>query len=128
MVRILNYKKRQADDGKEFFALEISGGIEMAMSQATGQFYATTKKAYIASTFDEETCKALIGTEMPGKVEKVQCEPYEYTIRDTGEIITLNHRYMYVPEVKPIAPYGNVQADLDTFSMNEKQPELVDQL
>lgn len=61
MVRIVNYKKRQAEDGKEFFVLEITGGIEMVMSNSTGQFYATAKKAYLASTFDEETCKALVG-------------------------------------------------------------------
>ena len=52
MVRIVNYKKRQAEDGKEFFVLEITGGIEMVMSNSTGQFYATAKKAYLASTFD----------------------------------------------------------------------------
>ncbi|WP_423154308.1 hypothetical protein [Riemerella anatipestifer] len=70
MVRIINYKQRVAEDGREFFALEISGGIEMVQSQTTGQYYATAKKAYITSTFDEETCKALIGTEMAGSVER----------------------------------------------------------
>ena len=28
MVRIVNYLKRQAEDGREFFVLEISGGID----------------------------------------------------------------------------------------------------
>ena len=129
MVRIVNYFKRQADEGSEFFALEINGGIEMVMSQASGQFYATAKKAYIASTFDEDTCKALIGIQMPGSVVRVECEPYEYTIRDTGEIITLIHRYVYEPEKNEhspqVASYERVQADVNTFSINEKQAELV---
>lgn len=101
MVRIINYHGRVSDDGKQFFVLEVHGGIEMVRSQQTGQFYATARKANVSSTFDELTCKALIGTEMPGKICKAECEPYEYTIRDTGEIITLSHRHIYLPEGEP---------------------------
>ena len=53
MVRIVNYLKRQTEEGKEFFVLEISGGLELVKSQTTNQFYATSKKAFISSTFDE---------------------------------------------------------------------------
>jgi hypothetical protein len=98
MVRIVNYLKRETEGGKEFFLLELQGGIEMVKSQETGKFYLTARKAVIASTFDELTCKGLIGTELEGKVVKVSCEPYEYTIKDTGEVITLNYRYEYVQE------------------------------
>ena len=97
MVRIINYKKRVAEN-KEFFVLEVSGGIEMVLSKTTGMYYATSKKATITSTFDEETCKSLIGSEFPGSIVKEECEPYEYTIQDTGEIITLSHRYVYRAE------------------------------
>ena len=102
MVRIVNYQKRQTETGKEFFVLEIQGGVEMVKSQETGKFYVTARKATISSTFDEMTCQALIGTELPGSVEKVECTPYEYTIRDTGEVITLHHRFEYVEEVKEV--------------------------
>lgn len=98
MVRIVNYLKRQKEDGKEFFILELQGGIELVLSQTTGQYYATAKKANITTTFDEQTCKALIGTEMKGNVTRVASEPYEYTIKETGEIIILNHKYVYTPE------------------------------
>ena len=98
MVRIVNYQKRVAEGGKEFFTLELQGGIEMVKSQETGKFYITARKASISSTFDERTCQALIGTELPGSVRKVDCEEYEYTIKDTGEVITLSHRYEYVEE------------------------------
>lgn len=29
MVKIINYKKRQTEEGKEFFVLEISAGVEI---------------------------------------------------------------------------------------------------
>ena len=98
MVRIINYKKRMAEDGREFFALEISGGIEMVKSKETGLYYATTKKATVSTTFDEETCKSLKGTEMPGRITKIKTPTYQYTIKETGEIISLEHKYVYLPE------------------------------
>jgi len=119
MVRIVNFKKRQSEDGREFFVLEITAGIEMVMSQSTGQFYATAKKAYIASTFDEETCRALVGSEMPGSIIKAECEPYEYTIRDTGEVISLNYRYVYLPE-----QMKNLHNDMHVSSGNAQYEEL----
>jgi len=96
MVRIIGFKKRETEDGKEFFALEVQGGLTMEKSKTTGKFYVTANKATISSTFDEATCKALIGTELEGKVEKVPSEPYEYTIRETGEVAMLAHRFEYV--------------------------------
>jgi hypothetical protein len=73
----------------------------MVKSQQTDKFYVTAKKATIPSTFDEVTCKALIGTELPGTIEKMKCDPYEYTIKDTGEVIQLDYRYEYSEEKKP---------------------------
>jgi len=98
MVRIINFKQYTSEGGKLFNVLELQGGIEMVKSQQTDRFYATARKATISSTFDEETCKALIGTELQGKIVKVETEPYEYTIKETGEVIELSHRFEYQPE------------------------------
>lgn len=98
MVTIVNYHERLKDDGTSFFVLELQGGIEMTQSKTTGMFYATAKKAIIPSTFDEVTCKGLIGTQIPGSIEKQECEPYEYVVQETGEEIILSHRWVYLPE------------------------------
>lgn len=95
MVRIINYKERHVENGTSFFVLEIQGGIEMIKSNNSGKYYASAKKATISSTFDETTCKALIGIEMEGEIVKIPCEPFNYTIKDTGESIELSHRYEY---------------------------------
>lgn len=123
MVRIINYKKRETEDGKEFFVLELQGGIEMVKSKDTGKFYVTARKASISSTFDELTCQALIGTELPGKVEKVECEAYEYVIKDTGEVITLTHRFEYVEEEKAIAP----KVEMSKLSFNDVMKDSQDE-
>ena len=98
----------------------------MGMSQTTNQFYATSKKASITSTFDELTCQALIGTQMQGIIQKIECEPYEYTVKDTGEVIVLHHRFVYSPQepgkentVKQQIS-DSFATDMESFSRNGK--------
>ena len=62
MVTITGYALRKGQDEKEFFALILQGGIELIHS-ANGNLYATARKTSVASTFDEETCKSLVGIE-----------------------------------------------------------------
>lgn len=97
MVKIINVKPSVNAEGKAFYSLKLMGGVEPIQSQQTGKFYLTAKTCYIPSTFDEQTALSLIGTQLPGSVERVGCEPYEYTIKDTGEVVTLTHTYEYVP-------------------------------
>lgn len=98
MVRIVGYHAVENQEGETFYSLSIQGGVEMVKSVDSGRFYLTARKTRISTTFDEETCKALIGTELPGAIHKVDCDPYVYTIKDSGEEITLEHTYQYVPE------------------------------
>jgi hypothetical protein len=98
MLKIVDYAPRTDADGEQFFALILQDGLQLVRSKKTGNYYATAKSTSITSTFNEETAKSMIGQEIPGTIQKVNCEPYEYTIKDTGEIITLEHRWQYFPE------------------------------
>ena len=98
MVKIIDYKSSTNKEGKEFVSLKLQGGVTAIQSQQTGAFYLTANTCQIASTFDEETAKTLIGNEIPGKVVRVETEPYEYTIKQTGEVIMLSHKFVYLPE------------------------------
>jgi len=98
MVTITGYKVSENKEGEEFVRLEVQGGVLPVRSKKTGKLYLTSKKAYIASTYDERTAEALVGVSIPGDVKKVECDPFEYTIKETGENITMNHRYEYVEE------------------------------
>jgi hypothetical protein len=104
MVTVTNYKKSQQESGKDFFSLELQGGIEPVLSKSTGRFYLTMRSCYVSTTFDEHTCMELIGKSLPGRVNKVPCEPYEYTMKDSGEVIMLEHRWEYSPEEAPVIP------------------------
>jgi hypothetical protein len=101
MVKVVGYSQRENKEGNAFISLELEGDLVMVQSAETGSFYATAKKCSISSTFDEEKAMSLIGREIPGRVEKVDCEEYEYTIHETGEVLLLSHRYEFVPEGQP---------------------------
>lgn len=98
MVTIVDYAIRQKSDGKEFIALILQGGIELVKSKVTDQYYATSKKCSITSTFNEATAKAMIGEKIPGSIQKQTCDPYSYVVKETGEMLELNFRWVYLPE------------------------------
>lgn len=101
MVTIIAAHKREKEDGKTFISLELQGDIVMIQSSNTGRFYATAKRCFIFSTFDEATANRLVGSQMPGRIDKVECQPYDFTIPETAEVIQLSHTYTYFPENAP---------------------------
>jgi len=98
MVKIIDYALRESKDGKHFVSLRLEGDPEFVQSMQTGRFYLTAKRCSVTSTFDEQAAKSLIGTKLPGSIIRVQCDNYDYTIPDTGEVISLAHSYVYTPE------------------------------
>ena len=96
MVTVTGYQARNSE-GKVFFALILNSGIQLIKSKS-GQFYATAKRASLPSTFDEKTCKALIGEEFKGSITSIPCDEYVFTVPETGEEIVLNQRNEYCPE------------------------------
>src|SRR6476661_322170 len=99
MVRIIDYRKRENSQGESFFALILQGEICLVQSKATGRMYATALNTSITSTFNEVTCKSLIGKEIPGSIKKVECDPYEYFVKESGETISLNFKCVYSTDI-----------------------------
>lgn len=102
MVKIVDFKTYQSDEGKEFCTLIVQGGLEAVKSQETNKTYLTARTARMSCTFNQAVCKSLIGTDLPGTIKKVEVDPYEYTNKSSGEIITLSHRYEYMTEEENI--------------------------
>ncbi len=98
MVTVVDFATRQAKDGREFNVLILQGGLSMVQSKQTGNFYATVKKCSIPSTFDSTIAKTMIGEKIMGSVQKKSCEPYSFLVKETGEVITLEYRWVYLPE------------------------------
>jgi len=98
MVTVKDFVVRQTKDGREFISLILQGGLSLVQSKQTGNFYATVKQCSVPSTFDEFTAKSMIGERVPGSVVKKPCETYEWVNKTTGEIISLDYPWAYVPE------------------------------
>lgn len=96
-VKISGYRLAHNQDGEPFVVLTLMGDVELVQSSITGRFYATSKTANITSTFSPEIADTLIGKQLPGRIDRVDCDPYSYVIPETGEEVTLAHRWDYVP-------------------------------
>jgi hypothetical protein len=96
MVTVKEIKKAENSKGEDFFGLIVQSGAVTVKSKKTGRVYFTAKTAFVATTFDEKTASSLIGAEFEGTIRKVQTDPYEYIIKETGEIIELNHRWEFI--------------------------------
>ena len=116
MVTVVDFAKRITSDGREFYVLILQGGLSLVQSKQTGNFYATVKKCSIPSTFDEATAKLMMGERISGSVQRKQCEPYSFLVKETGEIVNLDFRWSYVPEGATIE---------DAIFEGEPQMELV---
>ena len=112
MVTIVDYRACQSEDGREFNALEVQGGVEAIRSKESGRTYLTARRASVSCTFDEATCEMLKGTQLPGSIKKVEVEPYEYAIPGDGEVIMLSHRFEYVGEDETIVKHNVVEKEL----------------
>ncbi|MEO5583160.1 MAG: hypothetical protein ABIR66_10740 [Saprospiraceae bacterium] len=95
MVTVSSYAVRQNQEGESYVVLILNGDLEFIRSQKTGNFYATTKKCTISCTLSEQMAAAQTGKQIPGRIIKKDCDPYDYVIPDTGEVIKLNHRWVY---------------------------------
>jgi hypothetical protein len=116
MVTVCSYVQRESADGRKFYALILQGGMELVLSEASGKYYAMAKQASITSTFDEKTCQGLVGTKLPGRVSKVACEPFEYTVQESGEVISINHRWVYSPSEAPAEEFVYEKEPIGTIS------------
>jgi len=60
MVIVTGFKTVQLEEGQSYVNLILSGDLEMVRSNETGNFYATTRRATMASTFDETTAELMV--------------------------------------------------------------------
>ncbi|QCX40131.1 hypothetical protein FF125_17380 [Aureibaculum algae] len=102
MVTVVNYESRTNKAGKEFNVLILQGGIEPVRSTITGKFYFSSRTCDVPASFDEMTCKNLIGTEFPGSIKRVPCEPYDFNIPNTEEYVNISHTWEYQDSIDEI--------------------------
>lgn len=112
MVQVIGYDLVEKENGDEFLLLVLQGGIEAVKSETTGKMYFTARTVKVPATFDEETCKSIIGSQFDGTIMKVPSDSYQYTIKETGEVVELKHRYEYVTDADAILKEQLINSEL----------------
>lgn len=96
MVIVSAFETRQNSQGEDFSVIILEAEeLEIVTSQNTGKQYAKVQRMSIPCTFSEETAKRMMGKQLPGEIQRRECEAYEYTSKQTGEVLTLTHSYAY---------------------------------
>jgi hypothetical protein len=70
----------------------------VAISKATGKPYLTARKSSIPCTFDEVLAKSLIGQTLPGEIERIEVDEYEFVVPGTKKKLKLSHSFRYSAE------------------------------
>jgi hypothetical protein len=94
MVKIVGIEERFTKKG-DFKVIVLQGKVEVAISQTTGRPYLTARKTSVPFTFSEEFAQSLVGTELPGEIDRVECEEYEFQVPGTKKKLTFSHRFQY---------------------------------
>ena len=95
MVTITKLEKRVNRKKEEFNVLVLQGNVEVVLSKTTGRPYLTARKTSIPVTFDGALAEKMIGQELPGTIERMETDEYEFTIPGTKNKVKLSHRWQY---------------------------------
>lgn len=94
MVTIIGVEERFTPKG-DFKVIVLQGKLQVAISETTGRPYLTARKTSLPFTFSEEFAQSLIGTQLPGDIERMECEEYEFQVPGQKKKLKLTHRYQY---------------------------------
>lgn len=96
MVQVLGVVERASATGNIFRVVIVGSEMQVVFSKE-GNPRVDAVKSGIPSNLPIEALQALIGSKLPGKIEKQECEPYTFT-GSNGEDVTLDYRWQYVAE------------------------------
>ena len=94
MVTIIGVAERSSKNG-DYKVIVLQGKVVVAISETTGRPYLTARKSAIPFTFSDEYAESLVGAQLPGDIERIECEEYEFTVPGTKKKIQLTHRFEY---------------------------------
>jgi len=103
MVTVSAVEQRKNAKNELFPVLIITGDLEIRTSKSTGKPYAAVSKMSIPCAFDEKVAQQMIGKQLKGQIQRLDCEEYDYVNPDTGEVVKLSYTYQYCPNPSNLA-------------------------
>jgi CRISPR/Cas system CMR-associated protein Cmr5 small subunit len=100
MLKVIDAKTRVNSKTKEEYNIvELQGNVEIQKSQSSGKFYLGSKTISVPTTLNLNEAKLLIGTFIPGKIEKIDCAEYLVPIPNSNKKLKITHTFAYAPAV-----------------------------
>ena len=84
MVTVSAVEQRKNAKNELFPVLIITGDLEIRTSKTSGKPYAAVNKMSIPCAFDESIAQKMIGKQLKGEIQRLDCDPYEYANPQTG--------------------------------------------
>jgi hypothetical protein len=98
MVKIIDAQTRvNAKTKEEYNVIVLMGESQILNSKSNGKPYLTAKKVTIPTTLDQNQAKELVGTTLPGVIEKVDCPEYEIKMPNSNKKVKITHTFQYSP-------------------------------
>jgi proteasome assembly chaperone (PAC2) family protein len=100
MVKIIDAQTRVNSKTKmEYNVIVLLGDVQVLSSKSSGKFYLSAKRVTLPTTLDQNQAKELIGTTLPGVIEKVDCPEYEIKMPNSNKKVKITHTFQYSPTV-----------------------------
>jgi len=98
MLKVIDAKTRvNSKTNEEYNIVVLLGNVEIQKSQSSGKFYLASKTISIPTTLTLNEAKQLIGTSIPGKIEKVDCAEYLVPVPNSNKKLKITHTFSYSP-------------------------------
>lgn len=94
-VEVVSIEEKTGTNGETFRVVMVVAPPSVYTNEE-GKSFLASPKVGIPSNLPFKDLKDLIGTKIPGKIERIKCEPYLWINPNTNEKITLNYQYKYV--------------------------------
>jgi len=100
MLKVIDAQTRVNSKTKEEYNIVVlQGNIEIQKSQSSGKFYLGSKTISIPTTLTQNEAKQLIGSGIPGEIEKVDCPEYLVPVPNSTRKLKITHTFRYSPSI-----------------------------
>ena len=99
MVKIIDAQTKVNSKNEKYNVIVLLGDVQVLNSKTSGKPYLSAKRILMPTTLDEAQAKDLIGTTLPGIIEKVDCPEYEIKMPNSKKVVKITHTFQYSPSV-----------------------------
>lgn len=97
MVNVVGFETRENAETKENYSvLILQDEPEILVSKSSGKPYVSAKRASIPCALGKNQAQALVGTELPGRIDRVSVTPFDVTL-PSAKKVKVSTAFQFIP-------------------------------